>query len=356
MDVDVDVEVGRNMATGRIRRSARRGIAAAVLGWLAVAAFSLLLAPSASAAPTATVEIRNVTPPAVSVDKGGSVTFVNAIPAENRGGVSIPLVGTFSATVYTDVAVNFFGQNRPLQPGQRTAWTFDDPATTGTIAYTYRIVPQAGLSVTVANQVINTVAGQLPALPAPVPYVVQTILPNLPQLPSVNLPQLPQIDVTLPGGGGGGTPPTLPPTEVPGENPTDPTGPGPQAVPGPGNAYVYDTGSGPRMSPSDMGAAAAFDPSRFFLPGSSLGGADRSGSGGSGGLPGSYDGASVPVFGQLAGLDGSGLDDQSAAQSTAADGGPDAQTLPAAALAAVVALAAVTAALVRTHQAARASK
>src|SRR5215207_2323868 len=337
MDVDVDVEVGRNMATGRIRRSARRGIAAAVLGWLAVAAFSLLLAPSASAAPTATVEIRNVTPPAVSVDKGGSGTFVNAIPAENRGGVSIPLVGTFSATVYTDVAVNFFGQNRPLQPGQRTAWTFDDPATTGTIAYTYRIVPQAGLSVTVANQVINTVAGQLPALPAPVPYVVQTILPNLPQLPSVNLP-------------------TLPPTEVPGENPTDPTGPGPQAVPGPGNAYVYDTGSGPRMSPSDMGAAAAFDPSRFFLPGSSLGGADRSGSGGSGGLPGSYDGASVPVFGQLAGLDGSGLDDQSAAQSTAADGGPDAQTLPAAALAAVVALAAVTAALVRTHQAARASK
>src|SRR5215204_4728291 len=313
MDVDVDVEVGRNMATGRIRRSARRGIAAAVLGWLAVAAFSLLLAPSASAAPTATVEIRNVTPPAVSVDKGGSVTFVNAIPAENRGGVSIPLVGTFSATVYTDVAVNFFGQNRPLQPGQRTAWTFDDPATTGTIAYTYRIVPQAGLSVTVANQVINTVAGQLPALPAPVPYVVQTILPNLPQLPSVNLPQLPQIDVTLPGGGGGGTPPTLPPTEVPGENP--------------------------------------FDPTRFFLPGSSLGGADRSGSGGSGGLPGSYDGASVPVFGQLTGLDGSGLDDQSAAQSTAADGGPDAQTLPAAALAAVVALAAVTAALVRTHQA-----
>ena len=69
---------------------------------------------------------------------------------------------------------------------------------------------------------------------------------------------------------------------------------------------------------------------------------------------GSYDGASVPVFGQLAGLDGSGLDDQSAPARPRRPLAP-AQTLPAAALAAVVALAAVTAALVRTHQASRAS-
>jgi hypothetical protein len=46
------------MATGRIRRSARRGIAAAMLGWLGVAGGVLLLAPGASAAPTATVTIR----------------------------------------------------------------------------------------------------------------------------------------------------------------------------------------------------------------------------------------------------------------------------------------------------------
>ena len=70
-------------------------------------------------------------------------------------------------------------------------------------------------------------------------------------------------------------------------------------------------------------------------------------------MAGTYDGASVPVFGQLAGLDGNGLDDQSAAGGAGAS--RRRQTLPAAALAAVVALAAVTAALVRTHQASRAS-
>jgi hypothetical protein len=358
----VDVEVGQNMATGRIRRSARRGIAAAVLGWLGVAVFAVLLAPGASAAPSATVEIRNVTPPAVSVDKGGTVTFVNAIPAQNKGGVSIPLVGTFSATVHTDVAVNFFGQNRPLQTGQSTAWTFNDPATTGTITYTYRIVPQAGLAANVANQVVNTVASQLPALPAPTPYVVQTIV-QTPPLPSVNLPQLLQVQVQvppLPGAGGApvdpntGVPvPGAPPGTPPG---TSPTGGGTVAAPGSG--YTYDTGTGaPRMSPSDIGAAAAFDPSRYFVPGSSLGGADRArsgASGGAGGLPGSYDGASVPVFGQLAGLDGSGLDEESAA--TASNSGATAPALPAAALAAVVALAAVTAALVRTHQASRSTR
>ena len=67
------------MASGRIRRSALRGITAAVLGWLAVAVVSVLMAPSAGAAPTATVEIRDLTPPVVSVDAGGSVTFVNLI-------------------------------------------------------------------------------------------------------------------------------------------------------------------------------------------------------------------------------------------------------------------------------------
>ena len=87
------------MATGRIRRSARRGIAVAVLGWLGVAAVSVLMAPSASAAPQVTVEIRNFTPAGASVDKGGTVTFVNKIPAQNKGGISIPLVGNVTATV-----------------------------------------------------------------------------------------------------------------------------------------------------------------------------------------------------------------------------------------------------------------
>ena len=347
------------MASGRIRRSARRGIAVAVLGWLAVAAFSVLMAPSASAAPSATVTIQNVTPPAVSVDQGGTVTFVNGIPAQNKGGISIPLAGTFSATVYTDVAVNFFGENRPLQPGQSTAWTFNDAATTGTITYTYRIVPQSGLAAAVANQVVNTVAASLPPLPVPTPYVVQTILPDVPNLPGANIPQLPTVTVPLPSAPEVVDPnnPTVPvdPTDPTNPGGPAPTGPAPEGIPG--SQYNYDIGGGaPNLSPVDTAAAAAFDPSRFFVPGESLGGVDGgSGSGeGAGGTTGNYDGAAVPVFGQLAGLDSAALDEEAAAQSEAAGG--SAPALPAAALAAVVALAAVTAALVRTHQAQRESR
>lgn len=350
------MEVEQKMATGRIRRSARRGLTVAVLGWLGVAALAVFMAPSASAAPQETVEIMNFTPPVKSVDKGGQITFVNKIPAENRGGISIPLVGSVSATIYTDVSVTFFGQKRDLQPGQSTAWTFNDPATAGSITYTYRIVPQAGLTAAVANQVINTVAGTLPAAPVNVPYVVETLVP-LPTLPGANLPQLPQVNVevpTLPGGGGGTVPGTggLPPGPV--DQAPQPNGTTINGVDG--TTYQYQTGGvGTQLSPASIAAASAFDPSRYYVPGRSLGGPDRSdGGSGSGGVAGSYDGASVPVFGQLAGLDGATLDDQNSQE--AASTSPASQTLPAAALAAVVALAAVTAALVRTHQASRASR
>jgi hypothetical protein len=339
------------MATGRIRRTARRGIAASILVWLGAAVLAVLIAPSAAAAPTATVEIKNVTPPAASVDPGGTVTFVNRIPAQNQGGVSVPLVGTFSATVYTDVAVSFFGQTRTLATDQSTSWAFSAPATNGTITYTYRIVPQAGLAASVANQVVNTVAAGLPPLPAPLPYVVQTVAPALPPLPGVNVPQLPQVNVPGPGGNQppvGGPPTALPPGTQPGEQPNGQ----PPLTGATGEPYQYGTMAAPQMSPTDAAAAAAFDPQRFFVPGQSLGTADRAGSGG---LPGGYDGASVPVFGQLAGLDGSSLDEESATADASADS-PAAATLPAAALAAVVALAAVTAALVRVHQAQRASR
>jgi hypothetical protein len=336
------------MATGRIRRSARRGITVAVLGWLGVAAMAVFMAPSAGAAPRETVEIMNFTPPVKSVDKGGTITFVNKIPTQNKGGIQIPLVGSLSATVYTDVSVTFFGQKRDLQFDQSTTWAFPDPATAGSITYTYRIVPQAGLAAAVANQVISTVAASLPPAPVNVPYVVQTLVP-LPTLPGVNVPQLPQLDVEvpqLPGGPGGEDPP-----------PTGPDGP----TPGPGDVdgvdgtpYTYETGgAGPQLSPANVVAASAFDPARYFVPGRSLGGADRSG-GGSGGVAGGYDGASVPVFGQLAGLHSASLDEDAAAEADAAGG--TAPALPAAALVAVVALAAVTAALVRTHQAQRESR
>jgi hypothetical protein len=343
------------MATGRIRRTAQRGIAAAVLGWLGVAAFSVLMAPSAAAAPTATIEIRNLTPPVASVDAGGSVTFVNKIPAQNKGGINLGVVSV-SATVFTDVSVTFFGQERKLATDQSAAWTFSAPATAGTITYTYRVVPQAALPLGVSlQQVVDQTLASLPPLPAPVPYVVQTIAPNVPNLPSVNLPQLPQVNVPLPAGEV--PPPPGPNAPVPTPNGAPPPDGNPsQLPPTPGDVYAYDTDlSAPRMAPSDIVAASAFDPSRYFVPGQSLGGADRAGSGGSGGVAGSYDGASVPVFGQLAGLDGAAVEEGDPV-AEAASGSSSAQTLPAAALAAVVALAAVTAALIRTHQAVRAGR
>src|SRR3954468_14602970 len=157
------------MATGRIRRTAQRGIAAAVLGWLGMATAAVLVAPSAAAAPAVTIEIRNLTPPAASVDPGGTVTFVNKIPPANNGGVKIAGIGV-SATVYTDVSVNFFNQEKKLQLDQSAAWSFSAPATTGTITYTYRIVPQAALPLGIsAQQVVNQVLASLPALPAPTP-------------------------------------------------------------------------------------------------------------------------------------------------------------------------------------------
>src|SRR3954454_20843194 len=261
------------MASGRIRRSARRGITAAVLGWLGVAAFSVLMAPAASAAPTATVEIKTVTPPAVSVDKGGTVTFVNAIDSYNTG-VNLGIVGNFTATVTTDVAVTFSGEKRTLAPGKDTAWSFNDPVTAGTITYTYRIVPQSGLSATIANQVVTTIAESLPALPAPIPYAVNTLVP-LPNLPSTNLPQLPTVTVPLPD-------PTSVVPDPPAVVPTDPTkalpnppaagpaGPAPQGIDG--TQYTYDVnGSAPDLSPRDGAAASAFDGSRFSASGSSFG-------------------------------------------------------------------------------------
>jgi len=114
-----------------------------------------------------------------------------------------------------------------------------------------------------------------------------------------------------------------------------------------GAQYVYDTGNGaPRMAPVGS-AGAAFDQARFASKSSSSSSSSYLASG-SGGQPGSYDGASTPVFG----LDGTKLSDASATSpARTSDGGP----LQVPALVAVIALAGVLAALVRTHQAHRAA-
>lgn len=260
----------------------------------------------------------------------------------------------------TDVSVTFFGQRRDLQFDQTAAWTFTAPTTTGQITYTYRIVPAAGTPAAVVNQVVSTVAAGLPALPAPTPYVVQTIAPNLPTLSGVGLPPLPPLPslppvtpAPPPPGSPPLPPPPGPPAEAPPSTQPDATASTAAAAGATGDGYTYGSAAGaPRMTPADASAAAAFDPARFYVPGRSLSGADRAGSVA---IAGGYDGASVPVFGQLAGLDDAAFDDANASEEASASS-PAARTLPAAALAAVVALAAVTAALVRTHQAAHSSR
>ena len=217
--------------------------------------------------------------------------------------------------------MTFFGQKRDLQPDQSAAWTFNDPATAGSITYTYRIVPQAGLTAAVANQVVSTVAASLPPLPVHVPYVVETLVP-LPTLPGVNLPQLPQVNVPLPacraaprpGAATGAHRRRCPP------QPGPPAAGSRRSRASRARSTPTTTGAGaPQMSPASVAAAAAFDPARFYVPGQQprWSRPRRSTAGGSGGVAGSYDGASVPVFGQLAGLDGAALDDESAEQAAA---------------------------------------
>jgi hypothetical protein len=348
------------MADGRIRRSARRGVAVAVLGWLGVALVSVVMAPGASAASSVTVTIDDITPPLASVDPGGKVTFVNAIKADTVD-VSVPALGLLpaqkaDATVYRDVAVTFFGDERKLATGTSTSWTFPQ-TTNGSITYTFRIVPESGLPSPVADQVVALVEKTLDngGTPVEVPYIVQTIAPDLPNLPSVNVPELPSID--LPDVTGGDQPEVDEPVPGGGDGIVGGGGGGGGSITGPdpidGDIYTYGDGSAPQGGALDSTASRAFDPSRFAPSSGSAG--DSSGGAGSGtggGTAGTYDGASVPVFGQLAGVDGNSLDDRSAEQ--AAPG--SAQALPAAALAAVVALATVVAGLVNTHRAQRVAR
>ncbi|WP_157936785.1 hypothetical protein [Geodermatophilus chilensis] len=338
------------MASGRIRRTARRGLTVLLLGWLAAVGGAVLTAPSAGAAPSATVEIRDVTPPVVSVDAGGSVTFVNRI-ADKRVQVGIGPVGVTDVTVTTEVSLRLPSGTRVLAPGQSVTERFDASCVTCAITYTYRARSGPGLTDALLGQAV----AQLPALPVGVPLVVNTILPDLPALPSVNVPSVPSINPVPPVPPGPPTPPVDGPDGDP--EPTDP-----QPTPQPaqslgGTPYSYDTGGGSaRMAPVDGAVAAAFDPSRFAAT-SGASGTDGvrsvAAAGGSGGAAGTYDGASVPVFGRLAGLDDPDLTEESAAGTDVAADGATGQALPLAALVAVVVLASTTAALVRTHLAHR---
>jgi hypothetical protein len=346
------------MATGRIRRTVRRGVAVAVLGWLSVTAASVVLASPAAAAPAVTVPIRDLTPPVASVDAGGTGTFVNAIqdkPVQVGGGLLPTLV---SVTAKSEVTLGLPSGKRVLAPGASHTEKFDSSCLTCSITFTYRLQSNASLTSALTDGALKL----LHPLPLPAPFVVNTLLP-LPNLPGVNLPQLPPL--TLPAPPAAGVLPPAAPVIQPPAAPL-PSAPLPGAPPAatpvqgvPGSQYTYSIGTGAAQLSPRGGSAAAFDPSRFLANGRNLSGGAGSGSGsgsGSGGQAGTFDGATVPVFGQLAGLDGDGLDEESAGSETSADSASATASLPAAALAAVVALAAASAALVRTHQASRATK
>jgi hypothetical protein len=226
--------------------------------------------PSASADPAVNVYIRDLTPPAVSVDANGTVTFINQI-ADKTLSVGVgPLAVT--AVVHTDVTVNLPSGSHVVKPSApapagkpqptaadfppysqtQQAWTekFPQSCVTCTISYAYRV----------DGAQLGQVLGQLPALPAvPTPFVVNTILP-LPNLPGVNLPNLPNININVPG-------------QLPGV-------PNGTTLPGPGGLTTTTTTTttttrqplnapiaqysqnGVEMAPSGGGAVRAFDPSR----------------------------------------------------------------------------------------------
>lgn len=355
------------MRRGRTGSTARRAVAVAVLGGLAALAGSVVSAPTAGAAPTATVEVKDLTPPLVSIDPGGTVTFVDKIQDKNvqvGGGGLVPSVVT--VVVHTDVTLALPSGQHPLKPGEQWQERFDRSCLTCTITYTYRAEVPNG---SIVGSLLNTLTGQaLATLPpnqvvtyngqqttvtlgVPTPFLVNTILP-LPNLPSVNLPQLPAITVPAPGGV------TLP---VPGGTtlPTAPSGgaadPGAQPQSVGGTVYSYGTPGGAAQLAPTGDAGAALDLTRFSVPGRGQVGMSGSDSG-SGGVAGSNDGAQVPTFGQLAGL-GNPLDGSGDDVAVAADGSP----LPAPGLAvpgllAVIALAGSSSALVKARRAQRAGR
>lgn len=326
------------MATGLIRRTARRGAAALGLTGLAVAAGAVVLAPGASAATTVPVHIRDLTPPLVSINPGDSVAFDDQIQDKTVqvGGGSGLLPSTLTVVVHTDVTLGI-PDDKPehqhqLKPGDPAfVQRFDQSCTTCTITYTYRAtVPGGSLAGSALNAATSQAIASLPQnqvvtfdnqqvnvqIGVPTPFIVNTLV-ALPNLPGVNLPQLPPVQVPTPGLPGA---PTLPGLTAPTgtsfltttTTTTTRTGIG-------GDQYTYLTGvDAPAMAPQP-GGTRAFDPSSV--------------------VPGSGSGPGQP-----------GLADASAT-STVQRSSSSPLSVPA--LAAVLALAGAAAALARVHQLSR---
>jgi hypothetical protein len=346
--------VQSRMRNGGIARTARRAVAVAVLGWLAALGGSVLVAPTASADPAVTVAIRDLTPPVVSVDANGTVTFVNQVQDKpvQVGGAGGLLPALVNVTVHTDVTLRLPSGTTPLAPGASVDETFPQSCVTCSITFSYRMDSATALT----GPLTDAVTKLLPPLPLPTPFVVNTLVP-LPNLPSVNLPQLPPVDVPVPSAPVPTPAPSPEPPSLGGTTAvTPPPAPAPAAVPSVGGTtYSY----GPATSAAQLAptgdAGTAFDPSRLADAGRGPDGLGTPGTGsGGGGVAGSYDGAHVPTFGQLAGL-GNPFEETGDDVAVASD----VSALPAAglsvpALMAVIALVGSTTALVRARRAQRA--
>ena len=351
------------MRAGRIRQNARRGVVLLVLGWLGVMVGSLLMAPAASAAPTATVYIRDLTPPLVSVDKNGTVTFINQIQDKNTG-VSVLGLSAVTATVHTDVTLALPSGQHTLtaqsatdpnpEPGSSIAEKFAQSCVTCTITYGYRVT----FSAPVASNLVGQLTGQALqnlAMPQsvpvtyngqqitvtiglPTPFIVNTLLP-LPNLPSVNLPSLPNVNVPSPGGlpNLGGTAGGL--TTIT----TTTTTTTRSGIAGAQFEYLSGLGA-PQMTPTGSSASSAMEQLRSASGSGSGSGAGASG-GGAGAQQGGYD--ATPVFA----LDGTKLKNADASSPVSQQGRP----LSVPALLAVIVLVAAVTGLVMVQRARRAA-
>ena len=169
------------------------------------------------------------TPPVVSVDAGGSVTFINSIPARTD---------LLAVTLATDVTLSVPSGRHVIPSGGSWVEDFASSCLTCTVTYTYRVT--AG---------ILPLLRALPGLPASLPLIVNTIvpLPNLP-LPPVNLPSVPAPSLPLP------TAPSVPSAPVaPVAVPNAPAAPG--SVPSTTAAPRVPTGSAPAGSGATGGTS-----------------------------------------------------------------------------------------------------
>lgn len=266
-------------------RCGRRSVLAALTTALTTALVALLavplLATPAAAASTATVVISQVTTPlAVSIEAGGTVTWINSIPDRTD------LLGV---TLATDVTLAVPSGTHKIAPGANWSEVFYASCLTCTITYKYRV------TVGILPPLVA-----LPSLPASLPMVVNTVvpLPNVP-VPPVNVPSVPLPAVpAVPGVPGLPSTPGVP-AATPGAVPATPGTP--VALPAtPGGTTNAGASVGEQIMPSGGGPLILGAPNGY----EQRNGSGSNGmTGGTGTGLGSYDGAQAPVFGVLEGLD-----------------------------------------------------